>query len=129
MSWYRFMTPSAPEENTQGCRGWKAIDMTPSPPFTPCPLSTFSGTISGLRAKSLQSSKTQKIISSEYIYGQKRKEHTLSAKHVLVNCGMENMHGAIVCCRCHKGISAMVLNATDCLLMELQCFVRRGRKV
>lgn len=32
------MTPSAPDDNIQGCFGWNAILKTPTPPITPCPV-------------------------------------------------------------------------------------------
>lgn len=51
-SWYRLITPSAPELNSHGCLGWKAKPSTPSSPATPCSLITLSGTSRGLRMRS-----------------------------------------------------------------------------
>ena len=50
------MTPSAPALTIHGWWGWKAMLVAPMPDLPCallCPLSTFSGTIIGLRVRSL----------------------------------------------------------------------------
>lgn len=51
--------PSAPEEKTHGCVGWKATSSTPRSRVRLCPLSTLTGTSNGFCSRSLWKKGTQ----------------------------------------------------------------------
>lgn len=51
--------PSAPEEKTHGCVGWKATSSTPRSRVSACPFSTLTGTRSGFCSRSLWKRRTQ----------------------------------------------------------------------
>lgn len=53
------MVPSAPEEKTHGCVGWKATSRTPRSRVRVCPLSTLTGTSNGFCNRSLWERGTQ----------------------------------------------------------------------
>lgn len=85
--------PSAPEEKTHGCVGWKATSSTPRSRVSTCPLSTFTGTSSGFCSRSLLARKGAQVTGGT---GPPSMDRVGRGQHSLIHHPMANDDTAVV---------------------------------